>query len=280
MPTETSPNRQNLEGAVSTTTGADNAPRTPQIGAGFKPATGPDYLSFFKDMHDRILLDWYMEIGCRLGLSFASVRSKTVAVDPFFRVKIDIIHTKPALHVFQTTSDDFFTHDFLGRNEITLSMCFIDGMHLFEFALRDFINTERHMHRDGVVILHDCCPSSYEMTTRDLDNLPRAWTGDVWKLIPVLQKYRPDLKLTILDCAPTGLLLVSDLDPANDTLSQNYDTILRDYQLLSLESLGAAAFYGSFEYTEALGYLDRSDSLFDRIALDPSLALRLHKHST
>jgi hypothetical protein len=118
------------------------------------------------------------------------------------------------------------------------------------------------------------------MTTRDLDNLRGAWTGDVWKIIPVLQKYRPDLKLTILDCAPTGLLLVSDLDPANDTLSQNYDTILRDYQLLTLESLGAAAFYGTFEYTEALGYLDRSDSLFDRIALDPSLALRPHKHST
>ncbi len=32
------------------------------------------------------------------------------------------------------------------------------------------------------------------------------WTGDVWKLIPILQRYRPDLQLTLFDAPPSGLV--------------------------------------------------------------------------
>lgn len=251
-----------------------------QTALGFRPATGGHYTVFLQDLHQRFLLDWYMEIGCRSGRSFAPVRSKTIAVDPFFRTEINIIATKPALHVFQTTSDDFFAQGFLARNKIALSLCFIDGMHLFEYALRDFINTERQMNRDGIILLHDCCPATYKMTTRDLDNLPGAWTGDVWKIIPVLQKYRPDLTVTVLDCAPTGLVLVSGLDPDNDILQHNYDQILRDYQFLELETIGAKAFYASFVTTPVQGWMDGNRALLDKIALDPAQALRLRKHST
>lgn len=100
--------------------------------------------------------------------------------------------------------------------QIKLSFSFLDGMHLFEFLLRDFIAAEKASGPNGVIAMHDCCPFSHEMTTRDLDNLPQgggAWTGDVWKLIPILREYRPDLKLTVLNAAPTGLVFVSGLKP-------------------------------------------------------------------
>ena len=168
---------------------------------------GMPYYRFLSRLHASTLLDWYLEVGCREGLSFAPVVGKTIAVDPFFRAEINIINRKPELHVFQAKSDDFFASGFLARNGIRLSAAFLDGMHLFEYLLRDFMNTEAQSDPKGVIMLHDCVPYSFEMTTRDLENLPKgSWTGDVWKLIPILQAWRPDLMLTVLDCRPTGLV--------------------------------------------------------------------------
>ena len=84
-------------------------------------------------------------------------------------------------------------------------------MHLYEYLLRDLIATERNSSPDGFIMLHDCCPFDHGMTTRDLDNLPDGpWTGDVWKIIPILQAHRPDLKIDVLDCRTTGLVVLSN----------------------------------------------------------------------
>jgi hypothetical protein len=110
-------------------------------------------------------------------------------------------------------------------------------MHWFEFLLRDFINTERHCARDSVVFMHDCLPPGFYMTVRDAGDPLRAkspfkdwWTGDVWRVLPVIQKYRPDLVVTLLDCAPTGLVVITNLDPANTTLSDNYNAIMSQFK--------------------------------------------------
>ena len=57
-----------------------------------------------------------------------------------------------------------------------------------------------------------------------------AWTGDVWKLLPVLQKYRPDLTLLTLPCSTTGLLLIAGLDAKNTQLQDHYQDIIHEYQ--------------------------------------------------
>lgn len=218
----------------------------------FKRAEGQRYTRFLDQLHSATLFDWYLEIGCRTGRTFAGVRSKTIAVDPYFLAETNIIGSKPALHVFQTTSDDFFASGVLKKLGVKLSFSFLDGMHLFEFLLRDFINTEANSLPGGVIAMHDCCPFSDAMTTRDLDNLPpRAWTGDVWKLIPILQTWRPDLKITVLNCKPTGLVLVSGLDPKNTALKKNYDAILKEYTALDLAKFGVERFADSFEFTDA-----------------------------
>ena len=240
----------------------------------FKPATGMQYHRFLRNLHGTTLLDWYMEIGCRDGSSFAPVRSKTIAVDPFFRVERNAIGTKPALHVFQQTSDDFFASGFLDALDIRLSLSFLDGMHLFEYLLRDVIQTERRSRPDGVIMMHDCCPFDHQMTTRDLDNIPEAaWTGDVWKLLPILQQYRPDLKIDVLDCKPTGLVMLSNLDPGNSVLSDAYDQILAGWTDVTLTNHGADRFYDSFDYVSARGQVRAGHPLLSQVKLDDSAAL-------
>ncbi len=235
----------------------------------FVKPSGMPYYRFLRFLHEACLFDWYLEVGCRSGKTFAPVRSKTIAVDPFFRAEINIIGKKPALHVFQQTSDDFFGSGFLARNGIALGLAFLDGMHLVEFLLRDFINTEAAMAPGGVILLHDCVPYGVRMTRRDLDNLPDGpWTGDVWKLIPILQTWRPELTITVLDCQPTGLVCVSGLDPASRVLAQSYDRILAEYGTVDIKGFGVERFFGSFQMASARAERRAGFPLFRQAAIE------------
>jgi hypothetical protein len=235
---------------------------------------GLRYYSLMEALHQQVLFDWYLEIGCRQGTSFAPVRSKTIAVDPFFKAEINIIGKKPALHVFQQTSDAFFDGGFMQKMGIQLGASFLDGMHLFEYLLRDFRNTEAATHPDGVIMMHDCVPFTQAMTTRDLKNLPKgAWTGDVWKIIPILQRWRPDLKLTVLDCRPTGVVCVSNLSPGNRVLWDEYDRIVAEFLNVEFEDYGMQRFLNSFEYTGGQDMVDGGFQLFRKVAVDESHAI-------
>jgi hypothetical protein len=236
-----------------------------------KQAVGLEYHTFLGGLHGAVLFDWYLEVGCRKGDSFAPVRGKTVAVDPFFRLRRHVMNVKPALLLCQMTSDDFFAQDFLGRLGVRVSFSFLDGMHLFEYLLRDFINTEARSLPGGVIALHDCCPFNLGMTTRDLANLPRKfWTGDVWKLIPILKEYRPDLVLRVLDCAPTGLVLVTGLDPENTILRDRYDEIVARFAEVDLAAFGTDRFAGLFAFESAEAMMQDGFVPFRHLALDPA----------
>ena len=73
-----------------------------------------------------------------------------MAVDPEFAVTADVFNSARQMHFMQQTSDAFFASGFLGKLGIVPDFAFIDGMHLFEFALRDFINVEKHATADTV----------------------------------------------------------------------------------------------------------------------------------
>lgn len=244
----------------------------------FKQAKGVKYTGFMAALHRDMLFDWYLEVGCRTGRIFANARGKTIAVDPFFRAESNIIGFKPALHVFQQTSDDFFASGFLTAMKIKLSFSFLDGMHLFEFLLRDVMAAEKASAPGGVIALHDCCPFSHEMTTRDLSAIPKqAWTGDVWKLIPILQKHRPDLRITVLDAAPTGVVLLSGLDPKSRVLERAYDQILRDWSDVTLESFGLEAFNALFDYEDTAAFMAAGYPLFAPLCRPETEALKPEK---
>jgi hypothetical protein len=170
----------------------------------------------------------YVEIGVATGrtLMLALPGTSCVGVDPEPRLE------RPPRHgqrVFAQTSDDFFaTHD-LGDvlGGAPLDLAFIDGMHLFEFALRDFINLERASHPDTTVLIHDCLPESEEGAARERTTV--LWSGDVWRLIVLLRHWRPDLEVSVVDWAPTGVGVVRGLDRRSTVLSDHYDEIVEHY---------------------------------------------------
>lgn len=183
-----------------------------------------DLLEFF---HIYLQPDFYFEIGVDEGFSLARARCKALGVDarPELNLKVDLPGQAQILGV---SSDAFFREQAADFFTTPPDLAFIDGMHLFEFALRDFINVERYAASYALVGIDDifpCHPVQAERRRRS-----SAWTGDIWKLIPILQKYRPDLTLISLPCSTTGLLLIAGLDKNNTCLLDNYDEIIHEYQ--------------------------------------------------
>lgn len=215
-------------------------------------ADGMRYLSFFERLHQTLKPDWYLEIGTQTGASLALSSSKSIAVDPVYRIRHDVIGQKPELYAFQETSDAFFEADRIKKLGASVDLAFLDGMHLFEYLLRDFIGTEKHCSKDGMILLHDCLPWNTAMTSRVRGQTETSsWTGDVWKMVPVLQKYRPDLTLEIVDAEPTGLVIVTGLDPKNRILEKKFDEILSEFLDVELADYGVERYFSSFPIVPA-----------------------------
>ena len=120
----------------------------------------------------------------------------------------------------------------------TLDLVFIDGMHLFEYALRDFMNVERYCTWTSVIVFDDMLPRDVDEAARDRHT--KFWAGDVFKVIDVLRRYRPDLVVLPVDTEPTGTLLVVGADPANQVLRTAYDEIVRTSVVPDPQSLPAS----------------------------------------
>lgn len=225
--------------------------RTPEF-----PALGNlPYLAVLDWLHKNRRPEWYLEIGTASGNSLHCANCKSIAVDPHFKILQPVVSAKQALHLFQTTSDDFFASNVASKLGAVIDLAFLDGMHLFEFLLRDVIGTEKLCSTDGLIVLHDCCPRNFAMTNRVWDpSVTKAWTGDVWKVVPTLRKYRPDLTINVLDCPPTGLVLLSGLDPDNRVLEQNYDAIIAEFIDVELNEKNLPDLVSSLQVESANGY--------------------------
>lgn len=208
-------------------------------------ARGPNYRQVLGRIHATLTPDWYLEVGTATGNSLAQSRGKAMAVDPKLRLSdtiADVLRNREQLHLFQMTSDAFFESGVAGRLAERIDFAFLDGMHLFEYLLRDFINTERLCAPSSTIALHDLVPVTNICAAREWDRENTSmWTGDVWKVVPILREFRPDLDVRIVDARPTGLGLVTNLDPKNDTLGRRYDEIVARYMDMSIQQFGAEA---------------------------------------
>jgi hypothetical protein len=186
---------------------------------------GADYLSVLRDIHLRERPRRYLEIGVNTGASLALAADCDVAVgvDPAPALTGDRCRTKPfVLH--RMTSDAFFLSSFSGGEKLAFDLSFVDGLHIFEFALRDFIGVEALSSASGTICLHDVRPDHVVQASRV--RLTQYWAGDVWRVILALQTFRPDLSIEILRAPPTGLAVVRNLDPGNRVLVENYADVV------------------------------------------------------
>lgn len=181
---------------------------------------------FLQELHEVCRPRTYLEVGINDGRSLALSRTRSIAIDPGFKITAEICCD---VQIAKATSDDFFAR----KNPVAhfpdsiIDLAFIDGLHLFEFVLRDFINVERHSAWTSVIVLDDMLPRNVDEAARTRHT--NDWTGDVYKLASVLRRYRPDLTTVAVDTAPTGLLLVLGADPTNSALRDRYDEILEEF---------------------------------------------------
>ena len=190
---------------------------------------GPDYYDVLKWIHQIVRPNTYIEIGVRHGesLSLALSETQCVGIDPTPCITLPL---PPTTRLFRMTSDDFFMSNvaercLAGRGH---DLAFIDGLHLFEQVLRDFIHLERHAAPGSMIMLHDCIP--LDDLTSSRVRTTQFYSGDAWKAVAALSSYRADLRIAMVRTSPTGLCLVTNLNASNNVLAGRFAEVVAAFR--------------------------------------------------
>ena len=138
-----------------------------KIGLNF--SNKPDKNRIIQDTINRKNYKSYLEIGCYNNELFNDIScQKKIGVDPYSGGTI------------RKTSDVFFL-----KNKETFDCIFIDGLHSYNQAKKDIINSLKSLNQNGVVFIHDCLPNS--VWDQAIPRCQYNWNGDVWKSIVELR---------------------------------------------------------------------------------------------
>jgi hypothetical protein len=199
---------------------------------------GPNYLHALAAIHAQLKPRTYLEIGVANGatLELADPATRAFGVDPEPQLKNP---PGPNARIYALESDDFFDEVDIAKElgGLPVDLAFIDGMHLFEFALRDFIAIERLCARASTVLVHDTYPLNRETAARE--RTTHFWSGDIWRLVLLLKKYRPDLAIHTIAAMPTGLTVIRNLDPGSRVLEEGQEAIVAELLALDYAALEA-----------------------------------------
>jgi hypothetical protein len=198
---------------------------------------GPAYYRVLNWIHQILRPANYIEIGVHKGISLIQARRETptLGIDPSPSIEPRIKDELPdATTIYELTSDAFFARydlsDLLGG---PVELAFIDGLHLFEQVLRDFVNLEKHSTAGTVMLLHDCLP--LDEVTASREQTTDFYCGDVWKAALALRRQRPEMEMITVPTAPTGLCLVRGLDNSNRRLEDDLPDIVATYRDLDFD---------------------------------------------
>lgn len=117
---------------------------------------------------------------------------------------------------YKMTSDDFFNQ--LGSEE-KYDVIFVDGMHDYDFVMRDIENSLKHLRPLGFILVHDTDPPTeirslpYDEFNAIPDKKSKAWNGDGWKAIAQLRLQNRDIIIKSID-ARNGLTIIQS--PASE----------------------------------------------------------------
>jgi hypothetical protein len=197
-----------------------------------KRLPGPDYRKVLKWVHRTLSPPLYIEIGVNDGasLKLTSSNTKSMGIDPNPRCP-----AMPNVEIFSLTSDEFFEKVQAGdiKGARPFSLAFIDGLHTYDQALRDFINLEKISSPASVIMIHDCIP--LDAISSANPRLSQFYTGDVWKTLLIIARSRPDLKICIFPAWPSGLALITGLNSKSEMLEQNFSALVEQYRSMPFE---------------------------------------------
>jgi hypothetical protein len=171
---------------------------------------GPNYYDVLRWLHEELKPATYLEIGVFRGRSLSLAMAPTIAlgIDPC--PKVDR-HWQTQTQVVRMTSSAFFSRhslaEFFGADCFSLAL--VDGLHLFEDAIDDIFNLEVYAQPDSVIAVHDTIPLNERTAART--RRTDFYTGDVWKVVPFLKQFWPDLEMVTVRTGPSGLTLIRRL---------------------------------------------------------------------
>jgi len=214
-------------------------------------------ISIAQGLLDAIGGGTYLEIGVNTGASFIPIKAKRKwGVDPGYRVSGKRLAKYAVFSHFQLkeeklfrmTSDDFFFRQDKLLKSHGVDVCLVDGLHTYQQALKDVLNSLKYLNPGGVILLHDCNPITElmalpatgidELISKNIPGWNGAWSGDVWKAIVHLRALRHDLRIFVLDC-DTGVGIVTKGSPQTrlsfaeaDIGGMGYDFFSRNREVL------------------------------------------------
>lgn len=168
---------------------------------------GPDYRAVLGVIQETVRPRTYLEIGVRLGdsLFLFEETDLAVGVDPSPAVSRPL---PPHMHVADMTSEAFFRdgHAAAYFADRPLDIAFIDGLHLSEQVLLDFVWTLPFLADGGMVLLHDVLPHRPEVASRTRHTT--LWTGDCWRAALAIARAWPGFEFVVVPTGPSGLLAI------------------------------------------------------------------------
>jgi hypothetical protein len=185
---------------------------------------GPEYRQWLVWFHEWLRPRYYCEIGVANGGTLKLVKPDTfvLGVDPAYVIENPLTGWT---RLFRMRSDDFF-HSGAAAQALRgekLDLSFIDGLHTFDQALRDFIGVEFYSKPGAVALFHDVLPVCEEVAARERKT--GFWAGDTFKVLLALAQTRPDLRLALIPCFPSGLAIVTNLNLATPRRSPDYAAV-------------------------------------------------------
>lgn len=167
----------------------------------------PEFLSQLLSQFDSPA---YLEVGVNEGQTFLPLSARRkVAVDPKF--VFDVAAAKAAndgSEFHEVTSDVYFCD--IATREDLFDVIYLDGLHTFEQTLRDFTNSLSFLNENGVIVVDDVVPTSYQAGLPSqldsfkvkafLTDADASWMGDTFKLVFFVESFFPMYELrTIID---------------------------------------------------------------------------------
>jgi hypothetical protein len=222
--------------------------------------TGPRHEDILGALHAHLMPRTYLEIGVEHGETLRLAHCPSIGIDPTMQIDHQAIGDKSACLLYRMRSDRFFeTHDPEALLGDKIDFAFLDGMHLFEFLLRDFMNIERHCRRNSLIVLHDCVPTDLYLARRHrqdeslraITRIAGGWCGDVWKIVPILREYRPDLRVYCFDATLTGMVIVTNLDPQSEVLADQYAEAVERFGSIDLAEYGLKRYFDELALKDA-----------------------------
>ncbi len=224
---------------------------------------GLDSYSLMAQLHANIPFKSYLELGSGDGSAFALARCPSIAVDPDLSINDGTLGDKPACLLFRMKSDAFFAaHDPTSLLGCAPELALLQDHHSFEQVLRDILNLERRLARNSCILINNCIPTDAhigrgiqeDQSFARFSEHPDWWAGDVWKAIAVLKELRPDLTIHAFDAFPTGLVAITNLDPASEVLADHYNEVVARYRPINLADYGVERYFETLALRHATAF--------------------------